>query len=148
MVESKAMTDIQRLTPAEASAKIADGFTYVDVRTPQEFEAGHPAGAFNVPIALNGPAGMAPNDDFIRVMLASFGKEGRVVVGCKAGVRSMKAAQALVAAGFTNVLEQKAGWDGQRSPFGQVLEKGWSQAGLPVETGSPAGRTWDELRAK
>ena len=34
------MTDPTRISPQEASAKLAEGWTYVDVRTTQEFEAG------------------------------------------------------------------------------------------------------------
>ena len=42
---------MSRISPAEAFAKMKDeGFTYVDVRTPEEFEAGHPEGARNVPL--------------------------------------------------------------------------------------------------
>ena len=39
----------------------------------------------------------------------------------------------LVAAGFTNVLEQRAGWDGARGSFGEIVEPGWKRAGLPSE---------------
>lgn len=149
IVDTEAMTtDIQRVSPAEANAKIADGYTYVDVRTTQEFEAGHPAGALNVPISLSGPSGMVPNGDFLRVMNAAFGKDAKLVIGCKAGARSLKAAQILVGAGFTNIIEQRAGWDGARSPFGQLTEKGWVHVGLPVESGAPAGRTWEDLRGR
>ena len=47
--------------------------------------------------------------------------------------RSLKAQAMLVAAGFTNVLEQRAGWDGARGSFGEVIEEGWKRAGLPSE---------------
>ena len=46
-------------------------------------------------------------------------------LGCAAGMRSRQAAQALEAAGFAHVVDQRAGWDGARDPFGQVVEKGW-----------------------
>jgi rhodanese-related sulfurtransferase len=138
------MTDIKRVSPAEASAKLADGWTYVDVRTIEEFEAGHPAGALNVPISHRD----GPNPDFVRVMNAALGKDAKIVVGCKAGGRSLRAAQALVADGFTSVIDQRAGWDGARSAFGELLEPGWMQAGLPKEEGAPAGRSWDDLRKK
>lgn len=37
------MTDVLRVSPAEAHAKMKDeAFTYVDVRTDEEVEAGHP----------------------------------------------------------------------------------------------------------
>jgi rhodanese-related sulfurtransferase len=138
------MGDIKRISPEEASAKLSEGWTYVDVRTTEEFEAGHPAGALNVPISHQD----GPNAEFVRVMSAEFAKDAKIVVGCKAGGRSLRAAQTLLAEGFTNVLDQRAGWDGARDPFGQVVEPGWLQAGLPKEEGVPAGRSWADLRKK
>jgi rhodanese-related sulfurtransferase len=138
------MADIARVSPGEAAQKLSDGWTYVDVRTTQEFEAGHPAGALNVPIAHR----EGPNPEFIRVMKARFPADAKIVVGCKSGTRSARAAQALAAGGFENVVDQRAGWDGTRSPFGQVVEAGWLGAGLPREDGSPAGRCWADLLSK
>lgn len=112
------------VSPAEAHAKMtAEGFTYVDVRTPEEFAAGHPAGAVNVPVG----------DTFAADVAARFAKDAKIIVGCKSGIRSAKAAQALAAAGFTNVLDQRAGWDGARGSFGEIAEPGWSRVGLPAE---------------
>lgn len=142
------MANLTRISPQEASAKLAEGWTYVDVRTVEEFEAGHPPGAVNVPIALAAPGRMMPNPDFLPVMTAAFGKDAKIVVGCKAGGRSLRAAQELLGAGFTNVVDQRAGWDGARDPFGQLVEPGWSRAGLAVEQGSPSGRSWEDMRKK
>ncbi len=142
------MASVKRITPKEASDKIAQGYTYVDVRTVEEFEAGHPEGAVNVPFALATGGGMVPNGDFARVMEAAFGKNAKIVVGCKVGGRSLRAAQALLAEGFTDVLDQKAGWDGERNSFGQLVEPGWSRVGLPSETGQPAGRSWEDMKRK
>jgi rhodanese-related sulfurtransferase len=142
------MTKPTRISPQEASEKLAQGWTYVDVRTTQEFEAGHPAGAVNVPILHAAPGGMAPNPDFLRVMNAVFAKDAKIVVGCKAGARSLRAAQTLSADGFANVLDQRAGWDGARDPFGQLAEPGWSRVGLPVETGGTGGGSWDDMQRK
>jgi rhodanese-related sulfurtransferase len=142
------MTDPTRISPQEASAKLAEGWTYVDVRTPGEFAAGHPPGAVNVPLMLAGAGGMVPNADFVAAMTAAFPMSADIVVGCKAGGRSLRAAQALLAAGFTNILDQRAGWDGARDPFGQVTEPGWSRVGLPVEEGQPEGRSWDDVRKR
>jgi rhodanese-related sulfurtransferase len=141
------MSDIKRISPQEASEKMAEGFTYVDVRTVEEFEDGHPAGAVNVPIALASPGGMEGNPAFVPAMKASFALDSKIVVGCKAGSRSLRAAQILVGEGFTNVVDQRAGWDGARSAFGQ-LEPGWSRVGLPSEMGHPAGRAWADMKAK
>jgi rhodanese-related sulfurtransferase len=142
------MTHPTRISPQEASEKLAQGYTYVDVRTAEEFEAGHPTGAVNVPIMHAGPGGMVQNTDFLRVMTAAFPKDAKIVCGCKAGGRSLRAAQVLLSQGFTDVLDQRAGWDGARDAFGQVSEPGWSRAGLPTEQGAPAGRSWSDMKQK
>ncbi len=142
------MTEVKRISPKEAHDKMGEGYTYVDVRTEEEFAQGHPEGAVNVPIMLAGGMGMAPNADFAKVMAANFPPSAKIVVGCKAGGRSMRAAQVLTQEGFTDVLDQRAGWDGARTEFGQIAEQGWSGAGLPKETGAPAGRSYPDLKQK
>ena len=143
------MSDITRISPAEAQAKMTgDGFTYLDVRTEAEFEAGHPAGAVNVPSMLSGPDGMTPNPEFLGVMERAFAKDAPLILGCKTGNRSMKAARILLDAGFTRVLEQRAGWEGAKGSFGEVVEPGWSRASLPAETGAPPERAYAAMRAK
>jgi rhodanese-related sulfurtransferase len=137
-----------RISPQEASTKLAEGWTYVDVRTAEEFEAGHPMGAVNVPIMHAGPGGMVQNADFVRVMKAAFPKDAKIICGCKAGGRSLRAAQILLGEGFTQVLDQRAGWDGARDPFGQVNEPGWGRIGLPAEQGQPPGRGWADMQKK
>jgi rhodanese-related sulfurtransferase len=113
-----------RISPAEAHAKMTDeGFTYVDVRTPEEFAAGHPAGSINVPIG----------DTFVADISARFSNDAKIIVGCRTNVRSAKARALLTAAGFENVLLQRAGWEGARGQFGEILEPGWKRAGLPSE---------------
>jgi rhodanese-related sulfurtransferase len=130
------MNDIKRVSPAEAHRLVQEeGYTFVDVRTEAEFAAGRPAGAKLVPWAFSGPSGMTPNPDFVATMSSTFTKDAKLVLGCRSGGRSLKAAQALAAAGFTNVVDQRAGWDGARNSFGQVTEKGWAAEGLPVEKG-------------
>lgn len=143
------MSDVPRISPAEAHARMTrEGYAYVDVRAEDEFEEGHPAGAINVPLLVRGPAGLEPNPEFIEVMERLFPKDAPIVVGCQKGGRSLRAARALAAAGFTRVLDQRAGWDGVRGTFGEVLEPGWWRAGLPAATGTPAGRTYAELKAR
>jgi rhodanese-related sulfurtransferase len=142
------MADLTRISPQEALAKMNEGYVYVDVRSEPEFVEGHPVGAVNVPIMHIGAGGMTPNPDFLRMMTASFSKDAKIVVGCKAGGRSRRAAHALTAEGYTSILDQRAGWDGARDSFGQVTEPGWSRAGLPSETGAPAGRAYADLQKK
>jgi rhodanese-related sulfurtransferase len=142
------MSDPARISPKEASDMLAGGWTYVDVRTTQEFESGHPSGAVNVPIMHASGGRMLNNPDFVRVMTAAFPKEAKIIVGCKSGGRSLRAAQTLLAEGFKNVLVQHAGWDGARSPFGEITEPGWSRAGLPSEQGQPPERSWEDMKKK
>ena len=60
---------ILEISPAEAHAKMKEeSFTSVDVRTEQEFAAGHPDGAFNVPVMITTAAGLEPNPDFIPII--------------------------------------------------------------------------------
>ncbi len=82
---------------------MAEGVAYVDVRTVEEFAEGHPTGAVNIPLMLAGPSGMVPNPDFLATMQATFAKDAAVIVGCKAGGRSQRAASALANAGFGSV---------------------------------------------
>ena len=142
------MSNPTRISPKEAHEKLTEGWTYVDVRTVEEFVAGHPAGAYNVPIMHAAPQGMTANDDFARVMNAAFAKDAKIICGCKSAGRSLRAAQVLLGEGFTNVLHQGAGWDGARNAFGQVSEPGWGRLGLPSETGEPSGRSWEDLKKK
>jgi rhodanese-related sulfurtransferase len=141
------MASIKRVSPAEAKQLVDEGWTYLDVRSEPEFAAGHPAGAHNVPVMHAGPRGMTPNADFTAVMEALYPRDARLVVGCRSGQRSMRAAEMLVAAGYTSIVDQRAGFDGPRDAFGQMTEPGWAPAGLPVETTTPGG-SYAELRLK
>ena len=135
---------VKRVSPEEAKQLIDDeGYVYVDVRSLPEFEAGHPTGAFNVPLMHQGPAGMSPNPEFMAVMETSFPKTARVVVGCKGGGRSARAAAMLESAGFTSVVDQKAGYEGHGP-----AEPGWRPKGLPVSTQAPADHTYEGLRSR
>jgi len=51
----------------------------------------------------------------------------------------------LLADGYTDIVDQRAGWDGARDPFGQLSEAGWGPEGLPSETGQPDGRSYATL---
>ena len=131
------MTDVKRISPAEAHRMMKDeAFTYVDVRTEEEFTAGHPEGAVNVPLMVNGAQGMEPNPSFVADVAKTFAKDAPIIVGCKMGGRSARAAAALTAAGFTRIADQLAGWDGSRGSFDEIIVPGWSRTpGLPTATG-------------
>lgn len=141
------MSQARSVTPEEAQALLQQGYVYVDVRSEPEFEAGHVPGAFNVPLLHRGPAGMTPNPEFLSVMQQAFAKDEKLVVGCKAGGRSKKAVEQLQQAGYGELAEMSAGWDGARDAFGRVTP-GWSSQGLPVEPGNPAGQAYADVKQR
>lgn len=143
------MHPIRRVSPTEAAALIEhDGYVHIDVRSVGEYEQGHPADSYNVPLAVPGPGGMAPNPDFLGVMLAKFPLGERLVISCQAGRRSARACELLREAGYECLVDQRAGWGGARDPFGRVQEAGWSAAGLPIESGPSASRGYAALVVK
>jgi rhodanese-related sulfurtransferase len=136
---------IKPVTPAEAAELMKQGALYVDVRSEAEFEQGHPEGALNVPLLKNAPGGMAPNPDFLQDMQAAFGPTEALVIGCKAGSRSRRAAEMLASAGFSNLSDQVAGYDAGRDAFGRPLP-GWSRSNLPIGKGQPAGQSYPDVK--
>jgi rhodanese-related sulfurtransferase len=138
---------LKRISPEDAR-KLMDeeGYSYLDVRSVPEFEQGHPQGAYNVPLAHLGPAGFTPNFEFLSVVQKTFPKDAKLVVGCQSGGRSMQAATMLLSAGYTNVVDQRAGFAGGMGPSGR--EPGWGPKGLPSATEAEAGRSYDELKKR
>jgi rhodanese-related sulfurtransferase len=140
---------VKRISAREAHELVErEGYVYLDVRTVGEFEAGRPAGAYNVPVAVSGPGGMTSNGDFVAVTSANFSKDTKLVVGCQSGNRSQRAAAMLVSAGCRTVVEQRAGWGGAKDAFGRVLDKGWQSEGLPSAFGPDPERGYEALRSK
>ena len=128
-----------------------DGYTYVDVRSVPEYENGHPEGAHNVPLMhFDSQTGqMRPNPEFLAVMQVNYANDAKLLIGCQVGGRSSRAVQILNAAGYEATINVKGGFGGSRDPAtGQVVDEGWAQMGLPVETGSPEGVGYDALREK
>jgi rhodanese-related sulfurtransferase len=139
---------VKRVTPPEAAELVAAGWTYLDVRSIPEFEAGHPAGAANVPLMHQQGGRMAANPDFQQVVEASFPKDAKLVVGCKSGGRSLQAATMLASLGYSSIVDMRGGFSGERDAFGRATVPGWAEAGLPVETTTQPDRAYDALRGK
>ncbi len=137
---------LERIGPSEAKRLMdQEGYVYLDVRSVPEFEQGHPNGAYNVPLLHLGSGGMDPNPDFVDAVTRAFPKDQKLLIGCKSGRRSKRAAEMLIAAGFTNVIDQCGGYGGARGVFGQVIEPGWQAEGLPTSTEAATGRSWIDL---
>jgi rhodanese-related sulfurtransferase len=143
---------MRNTTPPEAQKVLSGnpGAIYLDVRTEAEFEAGHPAGARNVPVLQFDPATRQPrpNPDFVAVVQRNFPPTTTLLVGCQSGVRSLRACQLLAEAGYTDVTNVEGGFGGARDPGGRVVVTGWRDAGLPTETGQTPGARYADLVEK
>lgn len=124
-----------------------EGYVYVDVRSPEEYEASHPAGAINLPFLFFTPEGRKPNPDFVKAFRSALPPGSKFIVGCAGGNRSAAALEVLEREGWGGELvECKAGFAGRKDAEGRLLETGWSAAGLPCEQGNPEGRSWESLK--
>ena len=142
---------MKEVTPQEAHDLMASDpeHIYLDVRSVGEFEAGHPAGAINIPILhFNPGTGMTPNEEFPAVVDASLPKEAKILVGCKTGGRSARAVEIMTQMGYTNVANVRGGFVGAMDAFGRVSEPGWSMLNLPVSSGAGDESSYETLAAK
>lgn len=78
----------------------SDSVILVDVRTADEYNAGHIDGARNIDVL---------KDDFNNIATTSLPKDKEIAVYCRSGKRSMKAANILAKDGF-KVINLKGGW--------------------------------------
>lgn len=85
----------------------------IDVRQPEEYQAGHIAGAKLIPLGI------------LKQQLKELPKDKEIVCVCASGSRSRSAAKQLINAGY-NVLDVSGG----------MLN--WQRAGLPVKKGNAA----------
>ena len=95
----------------EAAAKKDAKVAVLDIRTPDEFKAGHLAGATNIDF-LGGK---------FEEQLAKLDKSKTYVVHCQSGGRSTKSLEKFKKLGFQSIIHLDGGY------------AGWAKAGLPVE---------------
>lgn len=80
------------VSSSDARRLVERGALLVDVRTPEEFAAGHISGAVNIPLGqLDGRMGELGR------------KDAPLVLYCRSGNRSGQAARMLASAGYTSV---------------------------------------------
>jgi rhodanese-related sulfurtransferase len=128
------------LSPTEAWAKLQAGAILVDVRTEGEWaHIGIPdtKATENDPLFIQwNLAGGAPNPHFVEQLTRQAPEDTAVelVFLCRSGARSIAAATAATAAGYTsyNVLE---GFEGETDRFGERTVNGWKNRGLPTNLG-------------
>jgi rhodanese-related sulfurtransferase len=138
---------IRRVEPDEAADMVEEGWTYLDVRSVAEFVEGHAPGAYNIPLLdFVAGEGLKPNANFLVEVLATFDLSRPLVIGCKSGGRSARAAAILSESGFTEVVDMRGGFYGEVDQTGIVSCPGWAQRGLPVVSGDDPGRSYSDLR--
>jgi len=142
---------VEQIMPDEAARRVeSEGYVYIDVRSVPEFDQGHPTPAVNIPLlhADEQTGQMTPNPDFIRVVKANYPEDTKLVLGCRTGQRSDHAAQLLQSMGYETVVNMRCGFSGEMTPFGQVVNPGWEEVGLPVSYDSGDGVSYESLEAK
>jgi|ERR1035437_1405423 rhodanese-related sulfurtransferase len=106
-----ARTGVIEMSPAEARPGIEAAYSqFVDVRTPAEFAGGHAYRAINIPL------------DTLPTSLDKLEKNEPIYVICQTGVRSKKAADLLVQAGFKQAISVAGGttrWQAEGLPMSQ-----------------------------
>jgi rhodanese-related sulfurtransferase len=124
--------DIRFIDAAETEATLArraeENVFFLDVRTVEEYAAGHPAGAVWAP----GGQVVQATDEYVGV------RDSTVILTCDGVVRSVMTAMWLTRMGFTRVRVLRGGIDA------------WKAAGRAVESGQPASTPfgYDAARAR
>jgi len=123
-----------------------DSVKVLDVRTLEEYLfVGHAPMSRNVPLyyqteewdAKKERFAMVPNLDFVYQVKQVASVDETILVMCRSGTRSAKAANMLANAGFQHVFDIKHGMEGDAVSdpdsvyHGQRLRNGWKNSGLP-----------------
>lgn len=122
------------LAPQTAWEHVAAGAVLLDVRTEGEWQhIGIPdASTLDAePVFIQWNLGNGSNNpDFLAQLQAAVPTDKQLVVLCRSGARSIAAAEAATAAGYTayNILE---GFEGVPDRFGERVVNGWKNRGLP-----------------
>ncbi len=102
---------VQAISPTEYQSQFGNtdkAYMLLDVRTPDEFNSGHIAGAVNISV------------ETLQNRLSEVPRDQPIVVYCHSGNRSTQAAQMLADAGYTDIRN-----------LGGI--NAWEDQGLPIE---------------
>lgn len=132
------MSSIQGLNPPEAfkAIKAQPSAVLVDVRDPLEYLlVGHPLGSINIPWKY--APDWLPNRHFVeQVRDLAPDPATPLFLLCRSGHRSLDAANALEAAGFSNLINIEEGFEGPLDPHKhRGTLGGWRFHGLPWQQG-------------
>lgn len=108
---------VREVTPAEVDELAAQGYRLIDVREPEEFEAGHPVHFENLPrgwLEVKADLEHPKRDE------TYADRTQRFVCFCGGGHRSLLAAKVLLEMGFADAVSVNGGW------------RRWVEEGRPV----------------
>ena len=113
LIPAFAFAEIKNEDVAKVDELIKSGkYTVIDVRTKEEYDAGHIKGALNFDYY---------NDDFEEKIESQFKDKNKpYILYCRSGMRSLYSAQILEDLGYTDVTNMKGGF------------LAWQSAGKPV----------------
>lgn len=114
---------VKKVPSTEAAVLLDSGVRYLDVRTPEEYADGHAIGAVNIPFLVKSAEGqLVPNPDFLQQVQQAFpDKAEEIIVGCRSGNRSARAAGLLQQElQYQSLIDDAGGW------------LGWVEARLPT----------------
>lgn len=131
------------LSPEETWDRLAGDpeAVLVDVRTREEWaEVGVPdLTTMNKDVVtiewLQAPFGIVNASFLDELAAAGIGQDTPVHLLCRSGVRSVAAAEAATAAGWTKAYNVTQGFEGAVGPAGERDVDGWRNAGLPWRRG-------------
>ena len=136
-MSAKTPLPVKSILPTEAHRmlQVQPDALLVDCRSNAEYIfVGHPGGSVHVPW-VDGPD-FEPNPHFlgeVRKLAGDIGERPLLLI-CRSGNRSMDAARALVAAGFSQVYNVTHGFEGDLNDAHQRnTVNGWRIDGLPWE---------------
>eukprot|EP00941_MAST-03F_sp_MAST-3F-sp1_P003997 g3997.t1 len=108
------MTSVKILTKPQVSELIKNAsipYTLVDVREQYEVDAGAIPSSKHIPLGNISDFLNCPSTDFSKIYgFERPTSENLLVFYCRSGVRSQRAAEAAVSAGFKNVANYKGSW--------------------------------------
>lgn len=91
---------VEVLEKSEYRVYVEQGFSIIDVRTPEEYEVGHIEGSQNIDIRT---------ESFV-TEIQKISKSDTILVYCRSGRRSIYAAQVMVSFGFQKIYDLEGGF--------------------------------------
>ena len=91
---------VEVLEKSEYQALVGQGYTVIDVRTPEEFDECHILGAKNINVK---------SGEFV-TEIQKLSKSDTLLVYCRSGRRSLYAAQVMVNFGFEKIYDLEGGF--------------------------------------